>query len=191
MGSFGGRLIHWRRLMLANPLAFVAIFVLGGFLAFAYSYVPLHGVQDHKIGRLERRLLEYEDTIATLDGELGRLRLIAARTPDEQAVATLESDRDAAKREIGVLRAELKKAKRRTTGLERERTSWKGKVAVLEKQIAETPTPERGELRIEAGSPAATAAAGPAAGALDPAGDVPRELASPQRPESVPAAPVF
>lgn len=191
MGSFGGRLRHWRGLMLGNPLAFLAVFALGGLVAFVYSYVPLHTVKDQKIDRLERSLLAYEDTIATLEGEVERLRPIAARMPDVRRVATLESDRESAKREVGVLRGQLKKAKQRTSRLERERTTWKGRVAVLEKQLAETAIADERELRAESKSVAATAVVPPAAGAPDGVGDAPSALDGPQQPAPVPAAPAF
>ncbi len=197
MGSLGGRMRHWRQLMLANPVAFTAMFTLGAFVAFTYSYIPLHTVNDRKVARLERSVLTQEDTIATLEHELRGLRAIAAHSPDEEVVASLESARDAAKREIAALRADLKTAKKRTRRLERERSDWKAQVAALEEEIAQTPNTHVVELHVEPGSPTATAAnlddslalAAGEARAADEATDQPAALDETLKLESAPAAP--
>ena len=137
MGSFDGRVRHWGRLALANPVAFAATFSVGAFLAFGYSYVPLHTVKDRKLDRLEVTVIDHELTISGLEGELEEFRSLADQTTDEVAVAALESDREQARREIESARNELAKAKKRAKRLERERNQWKGKVASLESQLAD------------------------------------------------------
>ena len=60
MSSWNGRWNHWGALALANPWAFAASLVLGAILAFVYSYVPLHTVNNRKIERLEASVLAKE-----------------------------------------------------------------------------------------------------------------------------------
>lgn len=156
MGSFSGRMRHWGRLAVANPIAFAATFTLGAVLAFTYSYVPLHTVKDGKVARLESNVLQQEDQIAQLQAQIQGLSEAAGSDLDETAIADLEAARDKAKRDADSARKELASAKKKSRAIERERNNWKSKVAKLEKQIAETPTTHVVELRSDP-TPAANA----------------------------------
>jgi septal ring factor EnvC (AmiA/AmiB activator) len=163
----------------------MATFLLGAVLAFGYSYVPLHRVKDRKLVRLESTLLEQEETIASLEGQLESLQVAATAPADEDRVASLESDRDEVKREMAKVRAALDKAQKRSKSLERERNDWKGRVARLERQIAELPTVHLAE-REDASGPVEPATAEeparPVAGSAPPRDE-------PDRSAPLPAAP--
>lgn len=120
-------------------MAFVATFSLGAFLAFTYSYIPLHTVKDRKLGSLEQTMLQHEETIAALEGKLEGIESGSDAAAHEKVVASLESERDAANEDIRAIRADLKKAEKRAKQLEGERSDWKRKVASLEKKLAQAP----------------------------------------------------
>lgn len=189
MGSFGGRMRHWGRLALANPLAFVAAFTLGAFLSFAYSYVPLHTVKNRKLERLEETALAQEEQIAQLEAQVEGLEIAATEQGDDEALAKLEGERDAARGEASSARKELAKLKKKAGRLERDRNEWKRKVAKLEKQIAETPTTHIVELREEPATAAPGAASpAPVAGTSPPVADASAPAAGEPTPGETDAA---
>ena len=184
MSSFKGRLLHWRGLALANPWAFLATFLLGGMVAFVYSYVPLHTVNNRKVDRLEVAVLEKETRIDLLERQLAAIEQGDAGAPDEAQVAALETERDEAARARDLAEKELKTAKRRVRSLEGERAQWKKKIAALENDLeaeravvastpAAAPSPAAGTEEAPPMADSSAAEAVPASPAPDLAGEAP------------------
>lgn len=134
MAGFGERVRHWGSLAFANPLAFFVTFTTGGMIAFLYSYIPLHNVNDRKVATLSEQVIVQETKIDELERTLEAQQEAAADAPDPAALAVLDQESATARAERDKAAASLVKAEKRIARLEKERREWRRKVATLEEQ---------------------------------------------------------
>lgn len=155
----------WARQILIGAAAFV----VGGLIAFGYSYRPLHGALSWKVDSLEERLDERNRENLQLSDELARLQTDESERIEpeafEQIQAELKKTRAAlAKAEKAVDRAEQKRKKANSSA-----ATWRKRYETLR---------DESEPRVAADT--SGAGAGPT-----PAGDSPNEATD----HSVPASP--
>ncbi len=119
----------WPRILLRYPLLILTAFLLGGIVAFAYSYAPLHRAKDWKIGYLEERLASRNAHVQELETALQEAKSSLEGQPSNDDLKTLESRLAEANRlakthekQIGELEAKLASATR-------SRDSWKSRHA--------------------------------------------------------------
>jgi DNA repair exonuclease SbcCD ATPase subunit len=121
------------RQWLQNAKGYLWAFVAGGFLAFAYTYFPLHGAKDRKIDTLEDRLQHETGRFAELEGEFETMRAGIDSQPLRDAHQELKEELAGATTRHGDLEDKLDRADRKVRDLEKSRRSWKSKYAKLEK----------------------------------------------------------
>jgi peptidoglycan hydrolase CwlO-like protein len=149
---------------------YVGVFVAGGSIAFAYSFVPLHNAKNWKIDYLETRLEAKDERLRSAEHQLAAVQAEAADKPDSQTFKLLQDELASVDKTIKSLERDLSRAKRRVSELERSRNNWKKKHAAAESRIealvSSNASPPPAEPATE---PGATPPASPAPSAADDA----------------------
>ena len=151
------------KIVFRHPGALAGAFLAGGILAFAYSYVPLHGAKNWKIDYQESRLesqrgelVMLQAKLATVESEAGR----AAQLEDEQAPRRQELDDALAK--LKAAEAKYAELKKENSKLARSRDSWRSRHASSEKELGALKAQTEERDSQQAPSPASQPAAAPA-----------------------------
>jgi len=97
-----------------NGLMGIGLFLLGGLLAFGYSYRPLHGALTWKVDQLEARIDERNLENLKLSDEIARLRADESTKVDPDAFAKNEA-------ELAKIRTELEQSKKDLARTDRKR----------------------------------------------------------------------
>jgi len=97
-----------------NGLIGIGLFLLGGLLAFGYSYRPLHGALTWKVDQLEARIDERNLENLKLSDEIARLRADESTKVDPDAFAKNEA-------ELAKIRTELEQSKKDLARTDRKR----------------------------------------------------------------------
>ena len=150
-----------------HALIGLGLFLLGGLVAFGYSWRPLHGALSWKVDALEEKLDAHNLENLKLADELARLRSQNAERVDPEAFAKVEQA--LAKTESALSQAEkdLKRADRKRKDANASASRWRKRYETLRDEQASMPA---------APSPAPTPAA-PGAPA-----DTPATAAAPEAP---------
>lgn len=154
------------------------LFLLGGLLAFGYSYRPLHGALAWKVTALEEKLDARNLENLKLSDELARRRSEEAERVDPEAFDKIE--RALAKTEAALAQAEkdLSRADRKRKDANASARTWRKRYETLRDERAALPA---------ASSPAAPAPAAPANDASAPTA-APAPSTSPAIPPTTPPA---
>jgi septal ring factor EnvC (AmiA/AmiB activator) len=138
---------------------YLAVFLVGGLFAFAYSYSPLHNAKNWKIDYLNGRLEAQTSRLAEVTGELGKLQADSASRPDAETFGMLQNELASTDKTIGDLERKLEKSERRVKELEQSRKNWRAKARAAENKSEALAA----ELKI---TPAAEAPSAPGADPL-------------------------
>ena len=135
------------------------LFVLGGLLAFGYSWRPLHGSLTWKVAALEEKLDARNLENLKLSDELARLRSLEMDRVDP---AAFEEARTALRKtEAALAQAEkdLARAERKRKDANASSRTWRKRYETLRDETSQAPVPAAPEATAQ---PAAPAAAPPA-----------------------------
>ena len=135
------------RIAFRHPGALAGAFVLGGILAFGYSYVPLHGAKDWKIDYQESRLLSQREKLEELEVKLAAAEGEAARAANLEEEVPRRQELDEALAKLKALEGKYSKLEKQNVELTRSRDTWKSRHATAQQ--------ERDELEARAETPVA------------------------------------
>ncbi len=160
----------WARQVLIG----LGLFLLGGLVAFGYSWRPLHGALSWKVDALEEKLDARNLENLKLADELARLRSQEAERVDPEAFAEVEQA--LAKTESALSQAEkdLKRADRKRKDANASASRWRKRYETLRDEQARipaspAPTPALADAPATAAAPEAPAAPAPADAPASPA----------------------
>jgi septal ring factor EnvC (AmiA/AmiB activator) len=119
----------WPRVIWQNPLLILAAFLVGGALAFAYSYAPLHRAKDWQVDYLEDRLEARNEQVRGMETQLEDAEGKLADTPSGEELSALKSQLAEATDLIESRKREIASLKRKLEATSRSRDSWKTKYA--------------------------------------------------------------
>ena len=151
--DFSLSLPTWAR----HALIGLGLFLLGGLVAFGYSWRPLHGALSWKVDALEEKLDARNLENLNLADELARLRSQDAERVDPEAFTKLEQV--LAKTESALSQAEkdLKRADRKRKEANASASRWRKRYESLRDEQASMPAspaaPEAGILGGDASTP--------------------------------------
>ena len=140
-----------------HALIGLGLFLLGGLVAFGYSWRPLHGALSWKVDALEEKLDARNLENLNLADELARLRSQDAERVDPEAFTKLEQV--LAKTESALSQAEkdLKRADRKRKEANASASRWRKRYESLRDEQASMPSspaaPETGILGGDASTP--------------------------------------
>ena len=119
----------WPRVIWQNPLLILATFLVGGAIAFAYSYAPLHRAKDWKVAYLDDRLEARNEQVRALETQLERANGQLANSPSGEELSALKSQLAEATDLVDSRKRELNSLKRKLESVSRSHDSWKRKHA--------------------------------------------------------------
>ena len=119
----------WPRVIWHNPLLILAAFLVGGTVAFAYSYAPLHRAKDWKVDYLEDRLEARNEQVRDLEAQLGEAHGALADAPSGEQLSALKSQFAEATHLVDSQKREIDSLKRKLESASRSRDSWRAKHA--------------------------------------------------------------
>ena len=181
---------RWNSLPVWLRIGLVGIvsFVLGGLLAFGYSYRPLHGALAWKVDQLEARLDERNLENLKLTDELKTLRGIEEERIDPATLAQVEVELDQTKSVLKAAEAKIERLDRRRRDAIAGSDRWRKRYEKLRDgqarralPAAPAPKPAEPAAPLE-GDALALPATGPA-----PSQDTPRFSNQPTAPNAAPA----
>lgn len=172
---------------LRQALIGCGLFVLGGLIAFGYSYRPLHGAKVWKIEQLEARLDERNLENLKLSDDLARLQAEDVGRVDADAHEAIEKKLSEANTALAQARKDLDRAKRKRQDANKSARKWRNRYEKLRDETsvaAAKPTPSPS---LPAASPADASAPRAAAGTPEaPQGSA---ESAPAAPSTAPASP--
>jgi hypothetical protein len=138
------------RIVFRHPRTLAGTFLVGGILAFGYSYAPLHSAKDWKIdyqeSRLEsqrKKLDAFEAKLAAAEAEAAQATLLEQRAPRPQEfeeaqakLAALEANLADLEKQKGKLTRSRDTWRSRHAAAEEERDEWKAQATGLETELA-------------------------------------------------------
>ncbi len=130
----------WPRALLQYPLLILTAVLLGGALAFVYSYAPLHRAKDWEIAYLEERLQTRTEQVETLEAELRKAEATVQGQPSNDEVKSLRAQLDESQSLSASLQKQVGDLEQKLTQANRSRDSWKKKHGAL---VAEAQTRTR------------------------------------------------
>jgi galactokinase len=128
------------KIVFRHPGALVSAFLVGGVLAFGYSYVPLHGAKNWKIDYQESRLEGQREKLEELKAKLVAAEALAKRASalEQQVPRREELEKALAKLEaLEAKHSALGKANKKLT---RDRNTWQSRHAEAEAERDEWKT---------------------------------------------------
>ncbi|MBW2499193.1 MAG: hypothetical protein JRF61_18075 [Deltaproteobacteria bacterium] len=112
-------------LWLRQILAGVGLFLLGGLIAFGYSYRPLHGAKNWQIEQLETRLNAVNRENLTLSDELSALRTAEAERVDPATLAQVEQELEKTRSALTRSEKQLERAEKKQRDANSSATRWR------------------------------------------------------------------
>ena len=155
---------------------YIATFLGGAAVAFAYSYGPLHSGKNWMINYLEERVESKDTRLAEVEGELARVKTDSEGKPDSETFKLLQDELATTDKTIQNLERKLARAERRIKDLERSRSNWKKKHAASQARLEQN-ADERAAVGVAVVDPEASAGSGASASPSEP------------QPEGAPASP--
>lgn len=144
------------------------LFLLGGILAFGYSYRPLHGALAWKVDQLEDRIDARNLENLKLIDEIARLRASESTRIDPESFATLESEVSKTRVALEQAQKDLKRANRKRKDSNESVNRWRKRYETLRDESAEATNvspvaaPDSAPQRIAGPATPSPAAAAPA-----------------------------
>jgi len=117
---------------------YVATFIVGAAVAFAYSYGPLHSGKNWMIDYLEQRVESKDVRLAEIEGELARVKADSQGKPDTETFKLLQDELATTDKTIQNLERKLARSERRIKELERSRSNWKKKHAESQARLEQS-----------------------------------------------------
>jgi hypothetical protein len=179
-------------LWLRQILAGVGLFLLGGLIAFGYSYRPLHGAKNWQIEQLETRLHAVNRENLTLSDELSALRTSEAERVDPETLAQVEKELEKTQSALTRSEKQLERAENKQRDANSSAARWRKRYEELrdaQDAFAATSPPGPAPSAATAAPPASASPGMPGdpASALVPghskSGAPPARGASPNAPE--------
>ena len=146
---------------LRQALIGLGLFLLGGLLAFGYSYRPLHGALTWKVDELEERLDARNQENLRLSDELAKLRSSESERVDPESFAQVEKELEKTRSSLAKIEKDLSRSERKRKDANASASRWRKRYEKLRDEqsvAAATPAP------AESPAPSAPAAAAPATG---------------------------
>jgi len=133
-----------------NALIGAGLFLLGGLIAFGYSYRPLHGALAWKVDQLEARIDERNLENLKLSDEIARLRADESTKVDPDAFAKTETELAKIRTELEQSTKDLARAERKRKDANASASRWRKRYEKLRDETAIAAK----SAEIEAESPA-------------------------------------
>ncbi len=152
---------------LRQALIGLGLFLLGGLLAFGYSYHPLHGALNWKVEQLEERLDARNLENLRLSDELAKLRSSEAESVDPESFAEVERELEKTRTTLAQAEKDLSRAQSKRKDANADAGRWRKRYEKL-----------RDELKVASTPPAQA----PAAGTSSPAAPAPGDSVPPATP---------
>lgn len=172
-----------------NTLIGAGLFLLGGVLAFGYSYRPLHGALTWKVDQLEERIDARNLENLKLSDEIARLRADESTRVDPEAFAKAETELARIKTALEQAEKDRSRADRKRKDANASASRWRKRYEKLRDETelaAKTPEiePQSPAPPTPAAEPNPAPAPTPAAPSPSPeeTGILPAEPASPSTP---------
>jgi len=148
----------WLRRLAIQAGIYVGVFLGGALVAFLYSYIPLHGAKNWKIGYLEERLAAKDAEIETLNGRMRALEGNLSEVPDQETFEVLQEELVTADKTVKSLEQQVSRLEKRAKQAERSRDQWKARHAEAEEEArlaaqAEPAAPPAAPAAVDAASP--------------------------------------
>jgi len=141
----------WPRALLQYPLLILTAVLLGGSMAFIYSYAPLHRAKDWEISYLQERLTSRTEQVEGLEANLRQAQGAIEGQPSNGQLDALNAQLDEAQGLSGSLQKQVRDLESKLTKMTRSRDSWKRKHAsvvaeaeaasAVASSVAPTPSP--------------------------------------------------
>ena len=147
------------------------LFVLGGVIAFGYSWRPLHGSLTWKVAALEEKLDARNLENLKLSDELARLRSQEAESVDPEAFEEARTSLQKKEKALAQAEKDLARAERKRKDANASARTWRKRYETLRDETSRAPVP------------AAPAPAAPAPAETPPAAPAAPPEASPPSPE--------
>ncbi|MAG31241.1 MAG: hypothetical protein CL908_10185 [Deltaproteobacteria bacterium] len=154
----------WARQILIG----VGLFVVGGLIAFGYSWRPLHGSLTWKVDELETRLDERNLENLKLSDELAGLRSQEATRIDPETLAQIERELEKTKLALAKSEKKLGRTEKRRKEAKADADRWRKRHESLRESVAAAPTAPAEESATPPEAPAAGSPAAPAAPSTTP-----------------------
>jgi len=159
----------WARQVLIGA----GLFVLGGLIAFGYSWRPLHGSLTWKVAALEEKLDARNLENLKLSDELARLRSLEAERVDPEAFREAQASLETTETALAQAKKDLARADRKRKDANASARTWRKRYEKLRDETSRAPIPA---------APAPAPAAAEAAPPTTPPAESPAP-ASPEAPE--------
>jgi len=127
---------------LARQIAIgIGLFLVGGAIAFGYSWRPLHGALSWKVEQLELRLDERNRENLALSDELESLQTSEHSRIDPETLAQVERELAKTQSALAKVEKKLEKAERKHKDANASATRWRKRYESMRESVAERPAP--------------------------------------------------
>lgn len=131
------KLPGWARQVLIGA----GLFVLGGLIAFGYSWRPLHGSLTWKVAALEEKLDARNLENLKLSDELARLRSLEAERVDPEAFREAQASLETTETALAQAKKDLARAERKRKDANASAHTWRKRYEKLRDEASRAPVP--------------------------------------------------